>query len=51
MVELNYTPVAHDQEAFLAKARTRKDGGDAYGALARAYRIARQIKLIRQKAA
>ena len=34
MAELKYTPVVHDQQAFLAKARTRKGFTEAYDALA-----------------
>jgi hypothetical protein len=37
MAELKYTPVPHNQKAFLAKARARKGFSRAYNALALEY--------------
>jgi len=39
MAELKYTPVPHDQKAFLAKARARKGFSKAYNALALEYQV------------
>ena len=43
MAELKYTPVPHDQKAFLAKARARKGFNEAYDALELEYQVAGQM--------
>ncbi|MEQ1562639.1 MAG: helix-turn-helix transcriptional regulator [Nitrospira sp.] len=50
MAELKYTPVSHDQKAFLAKARTRKGFSRAYNALALEYQVAGQMLKARARA-
>ncbi len=50
MAELKYTPVSHDQKAFLAKARTRKGFSRAYNALALEYQVAGQMLKARSRA-
>jgi DNA-binding XRE family transcriptional regulator len=50
MAELKYTPISHDQKAFLAKARTRKGFGRAYNALALEYQVAGQMLKARSRA-
>ena len=50
MAELKYTPVPHDQKAFLAKARARKGFSEAYDALALEYQVAGQMLKARSRA-
>jgi len=50
MAELKYTPVPHNQKAFLAKARTRKGFSNAYNALALEYQVADQMLKARSRA-
>ena len=50
MAELKYTPISHDQKAFLAKARTRKGFSRAYNALALEYQVAGQMLKARARA-
>ncbi|NOT97254.1 MAG: helix-turn-helix transcriptional regulator [Nitrospira sp.] len=50
MAELKYTPVSHNQKAFLAKARTRKGFSRAYNALALEYQVAGQMLKARARA-
>lgn len=50
MTELKYQPVAHDHEAFLAKARARKGFAEAYDALALEYQVAGQMLKARARA-
>ncbi|MDP1693517.1 MAG: helix-turn-helix transcriptional regulator [Burkholderiaceae bacterium] len=50
MAELNYTPVPHDHEAFLARARARKGFGEAYDALTLEYQVAGQMPRARARA-
>ena len=50
MAELKYTPVPHDQKAFLAKARARKGFSKAYNVLALEYQVAGQILKARSRA-
>ena len=50
MAELKYQPVAHDHEAFLAKARARKGFAEAYDALELEYQVASQMLKARARA-
>ena len=50
MAELKYTPVSHNQKAFLAKARARKGFSRAYNALALEYQVAGQMLKARSRA-
>ena len=50
MAELKYTPVPHNQKAFLAKARTRKGFSRAYSALVLEYQVAWQMLKARSRA-
>ena len=50
MAELKYTPVAHDQKAFLARAHVRKGFTEAYDALALEYQVADQMLKARSRA-
>lgn len=50
MAELKYTPVSHNQKAFLAKARTRKGFSRAYNALALEYQVVGQMLKARARA-
>lgn len=50
MAELKYTPVPHNQKAFLAKARARKGFSRAYNALALEYQVAGQMLKARSRA-
>jgi hypothetical protein len=48
MAELRYRPVAHDQKAFLKKARRRKDFPKAYGELEHEYALVRELLRARE---
>ena len=50
MAELKYTPVPHNQKAFLAKARARKGFSRVYSALALEYQVAGQMLKARSRA-
>ena len=50
MAELKYTPVPHNQKAFLANARARKGFSRAYNALALEYQVAGQMLKARSRA-
>jgi transcriptional regulator with XRE-family HTH domain len=50
MADLEYTPVKHDHQAFLAKARTRKGFMQAYDELELEYRLADQLIKARSRA-
>ncbi|MCE7939121.1 MAG: XRE family transcriptional regulator [Chloroflexi bacterium CFX6] len=50
MANLKYTPVKHDHQVFLAKARARKGFTDAYDALEFEYRVADQLLKARARA-
>lgn len=50
MAELKYTPVPHNQKAFLAKARARKGFSRAYNTLALEYQVAGQMLRARSRA-
>lgn len=50
MAELEYRPVAHDQDAFLEKALKRKGFGEAYGALEDEYLLVRELLTARARA-
>jgi DNA-binding XRE family transcriptional regulator len=50
MAELKYTPVPHNQKAFLAKARARKGFSSAFNALALEYQVAGQMLKARSRA-
>jgi DNA-binding XRE family transcriptional regulator len=50
MTELKYTPVAHDHEAFIARASKRKGFTDAYEALELEYQLASQMLQARTRA-
>jgi DNA-binding XRE family transcriptional regulator len=50
MAELKYSPVAHDHEAFLARARTRKGFVEAYDAIAPEYEVITQLLRARTRA-
>ena len=50
MANLKYTPVKHDHQAFLAKARARKGFTEAYDGLELEYRVADQLLKARSRA-
>ena len=50
MADLKYTPVPHDHQAFLAKARQRKGFVEAYDALELEYAVANQMLKARARA-
>jgi len=50
MANLKYTPVKHDHQAFLAKARARKGFTEAYDGLELEYRLADQLLKARARA-
>jgi DNA-binding XRE family transcriptional regulator len=50
MANLNYKPVAHDHERFLARASKRKGFAEAYEALELEYQLASQMLKARSKA-
>ena len=50
MANLKYSPVRHDHQAFLAKARARKGFTEAYGALELEYLVAAQLLKARARA-
>jgi DNA-binding XRE family transcriptional regulator len=50
MANLKYTPVKHDHQAFLAKARARKGFTEAYNGLELEYRVADQLLKARARA-
>lgn len=50
MANLNYKPVAHNHQAFLARATERKGFAEAYEALELEYQLASQMLKARSKA-
>ena len=50
MADLKYSPVKHDHQRFLAKARARKGFSEAYDALEFEYRVADQLLEARARA-
>lgn len=50
MADLKYTPVKHDHQAFIAKARARKGFTEAYDGLELEYRLANQLLRARARA-
>jgi len=50
MAELKHSPIRHDHEAFLAKARRRKGFSEAYDALDLEYQVADQLLKARARA-
>lgn len=50
MADLKYSPVKHDHQRFLAKARARKGFSEAYDALEFEYRVAGQLLEARARA-
>ncbi len=50
MANLKYSPVRHDHEAFLAKARGRKGFAESYEALELEYHVADQLLKARARA-
>jgi DNA-binding XRE family transcriptional regulator len=50
MADVKYTPVPHDQKAFIAKARARKGFSEAYDALELEYAVAGQMLQARSRA-
>ena len=50
MANLNYKPVAHDHQAFLARASKRKGFAEAYDALELEYQLASQMLKARSRA-
>jgi DNA-binding XRE family transcriptional regulator len=50
MVDLKFKPVPHDHEAFLAKARARKEFTAAYESLELEYQVASQMLKARSRA-
>ncbi len=50
MANLNYKPVAHDHQEFLARASKRKGFAEAYDALELEYQLASQMLKARSKA-
>jgi DNA-binding XRE family transcriptional regulator len=50
MANLKYTPVKHDHQAFLAKARARKGFTEAYDGLELEYHVADQLLKARARA-
>jgi DNA-binding XRE family transcriptional regulator len=50
MANLSYKPVAHDHQAFLARASKRKGFAEAYEALELEYQLANQMLKARSRA-
>jgi DNA-binding XRE family transcriptional regulator len=50
MANLKYQPVAHDHEAFIARASKRKGFTEAYEALEMEYQLANQMLKARSRA-
>ena len=50
MAKVKYSPVRHDHEAFLAKARARKGFSEAYAALELEYHVTDQLLKARERA-
>jgi DNA-binding XRE family transcriptional regulator len=50
MAKLNYKPVSHDHEEFLARARSRKGFTEAYDNLELEYHLAGQMLKARSRA-
>jgi hypothetical protein len=50
MADLEYRPVAHDHDAFLAKALKRKGFSEAYDALEDEYLLVRELLTARARA-
>jgi DNA-binding XRE family transcriptional regulator len=50
MPDLEFKPVAHDREAFLAKARMREGFAEAYAGLAPEYELVAQLLAARARA-
>jgi DNA-binding XRE family transcriptional regulator len=50
MTDLNYQPVAHDHEEFIARASRRKGFTEAYEALELEYQLASQMLKARARA-
>ena len=50
MTDLKHTPIAHDNAAFLAKAKKRKGFTAAYDALELEYQVASQMLKARSRA-
>jgi DNA-binding XRE family transcriptional regulator len=50
MAELKHTPVRHDHQAFLARARVRDGFAEAYDALAPEYEVIAQLLKARTRA-
>jgi len=50
MAELKYSPVKHDHEAFLEKARSRRGFAEAYDALELEYQVVAQLLRARTRA-
>ncbi len=50
MADLKYQPVAHDHQAFLARASRRKGFAKAYDALELEYQLAKQMLKARARA-
>ena len=49
MSELKYTPIAHEHEAFLVKARARKGFTETYNALTLEYQVTGQMLKARSR--
>ncbi len=50
MAKLNYKPIPHDHQAFLAKARAREGFTQAYEALALEYQVDRDVQTAMREA-
>lgn len=50
MAEPEHRPVAHDHEAFVARARRRRGFQEAYDALETEYRLANELIAARARA-
>ncbi len=50
MADLKHSPIRHDHEAFLAKARLRKGFSEAYEALDLEYQVVGQLLKARERA-
>ena len=50
MANLKYKPVAHDHQAFMARASSRKGFAEAYEALELEYQLANQMLKARSRA-
>lgn len=50
MADLKHTPVAHDHQAFIARASKRKGFSQAYDALEAEYQLANQLLKARARA-